>query len=52
MVSDDPEEQGLRAVLNLGHTIGHAVEAAVGYRGLAHGEAVADGLLRSGSRPG
>ena len=45
VVADDPREQGLRAVLNLGHTIGHAFEAAAGYKGLAHGEAVAVGLL-------
>ena len=32
-------------MLNLGHTIGHAFEAAAGYKGLAHGEAVAVGLL-------
>jgi 3-dehydroquinate synthetase len=45
VVSEDPREQGLRAVLNLGHTIGHAIEAAAGYTGIAHGEAVAVGLL-------
>jgi shikimate kinase/3-dehydroquinate synthase len=45
VVSSDPEERGLRAVLNLGHSIGHAVEAAAGYQGIAHGEAVAVGLL-------
>ena len=45
MVADDPREQGRRAVLNLGHTIGHAFEAAAGYTGLGHGEAVAVGLL-------
>jgi shikimate kinase/3-dehydroquinate synthase len=40
----DPQEQGERAMLNLGHTFAHALEAASGYR-LAHGEAVALGLL-------
>jgi len=45
VVSTDPTEQGLRAVLNLGHSIGHAIEAAAGYQGIAHGEAVAVGLL-------
>jgi shikimate kinase / 3-dehydroquinate synthase len=45
VVSVDPREQGLRAVLNLGHTIGHAIEAAAGFSGIAHGEAVAVGLL-------
>ena len=41
----DPHEQGERAVLNLGHTFAHALEAAGHYRGLGHGEAVALGLL-------
>ncbi len=45
VVGEDPTEQGLRAVLNLGHTIGHGVEAASGYGELLHGEAVAIGLL-------
>jgi shikimate kinase / 3-dehydroquinate synthase len=45
VVAVDPREQGLRAVLNLGHTIGHAIEAAAGFSGIAHGEAVAVGLL-------
>jgi len=41
----DPFEQGERAVLNLGHTFAHALEAAAGYEGLSHGRAVALGLL-------
>ena len=45
VVSADPQEQGIRAVLNLGHTIGHAIETAAGHRGISHGEAVAVGLL-------
>ena len=45
IVADDPTEQGVRAVLNLGHSIGHAIEAAAGYTGIGHGEAVAVGLL-------
>jgi 3-dehydroquinate synthetase len=45
VVAVDPQERGMRAVLNLGHSIGHAMEAAAGYSGLAHGEAVALGLL-------
>jgi len=45
VVADDPQEQGRRAVLNLGHSIGHAIEAAAGYTGISHGEAVAVGLL-------
>jgi shikimate kinase / 3-dehydroquinate synthase len=41
----DPYERGDRAVLNLGHTFAHALEAAAGYEGLTHGRAVALGLL-------
>ncbi len=44
VVSADPTEQGVRATLNLGHTIGHAVEQASGYR-YRHGEAVSIGLV-------
>ncbi len=44
VVAADPEERGLRAVLNLGHTIGHGLERAAGYGALAHGQAVAVGL--------
>jgi 3-dehydroquinate synthase len=43
---DEREETGLRAVLNYGHTIGHAVEAVAGYEGdFQHGEAVAVGMV-------
>jgi len=42
--ADEREETGRRAVLNLGHTIGHAVEAAGGFASFTHGEAVALGL--------
>jgi 3-dehydroquinate synthetase len=45
IVSQDPREAGLRAVLNLGHTVGHAVEAQAGYERLTHGEAVSLGLV-------
>lgn len=45
VVSEDPFERGLRAVLNLGHTVGHALEAARGFHHLLHGEAVALGML-------
>jgi 3-dehydroquinate synthetase/shikimate kinase len=41
----DPHERGERAVLNLGHTFAHALEAAGDYHGPSHGEAVALGLL-------
>ena len=43
---DEREETGLRAVLNFGHTIGHAIEAVAGYGGAyQHGEAVAAGMI-------
>lgn len=45
VVEADPRENGLRAILNLGHTVGHAVESAAGYGELRHGEAVALGLV-------
>jgi len=41
----DPADRGDRAVLNLGHTFAHALEAAAGYEGVTHGRAVALGLL-------
>ncbi|MDX1803547.1 MAG: 3-dehydroquinate synthase [Alcanivorax sp.] len=45
VVADDETEQGNRALLNLGHTFGHAIETATGYRDWLHGEAVATGML-------
>ncbi len=45
VVEKDPTEQGGRRLLNLGHTLGHALEAHLGYRGLRHGEAVGYGML-------
>ncbi len=45
IVSEDERERGLRATLNLGHTVGHAIEAHAGYGSMLHGEAVALGLL-------
>jgi 3-dehydroquinate synthase len=41
----DPYEQGIRAHLNLGHTLAHALETAHGYQGLNHGQAVSLGLI-------
>ncbi len=45
VVGADERESGLRAILNYGHTIGHAVEKAAGYSTLRHGEAVAIGMV-------
>jgi shikimate kinase/3-dehydroquinate synthase len=45
IVAADEREGGLRAVLNLGHTVGHAIETATGYARYRHGEAVGLGLL-------
>lgn len=45
VVSRDEKEAGLRRILNLGHTIGHALEEATHYRRFLHGEAVGWGLL-------
>jgi shikimate kinase / 3-dehydroquinate synthase len=45
VVAEDERDEGRRQVLNLGHTVGHAIESATGYRRFRHGEAVALGLL-------
>jgi 3-dehydroquinate synthase len=45
VVGQDEREQGLRAILNLGHTFGHAIETASGYGNWLHGEAVAAGMV-------
>jgi 3-dehydroquinate synthase len=45
VVSEDERELGVRMFLNFGHTIGHAIEAASGYKALLHGEAVAWGMI-------
>ncbi|MDA8082533.1 MAG: 3-dehydroquinate synthase [Nitrospiraceae bacterium] len=45
VVSKDEREAGLRAILNYGHTIGHAIETATGYKKYLHGEAVAIGMV-------
>ena len=47
IVAQDEREGGLRRLLNLGHTVGHAVERAAGYGTLRHGEAVSIGLVAS-----
>jgi 3-dehydroquinate synthase len=55
VVGEDERESGRRAALNLGHTLGHALEAATRYRHFLHGEAVAWGLIaaaRLGHRHG
>jgi len=45
IVADDEREHGRRALLNLGHTFGHAIETATGYGEWLHGEAVGAGML-------
>jgi 3-dehydroquinate synthase len=47
IVASDEREQGVRALLNLGHTFGHAIENASGYGEWLHGEAVAMGMLQA-----
>jgi len=43
--ADETERSGLRAILNFGHTVGHAVEASAKLRGQRHGEAIAIGMM-------
>jgi 3-dehydroquinate synthase len=45
VVGQDEREQGVRAILNFGHTFGHAIEAATHYKQFLHGEAVALGMI-------
>ncbi len=45
VVGQDEREQGLRAILNFGHTFGHAIETGLGYGEWLHGEAVACGMV-------
>jgi 3-dehydroquinate synthase len=48
VVSQDEKEAGLRAILNYGHTIGHAIESLTGYTSVNHGEAVGIGMVAAG----
>lgn len=48
VVSQDERESNLRAILNYGHTIGHAIESLTGYSLINHGEAVAIGMVAAG----
>lgn len=48
VVSKDEKESGIRAILNYGHTIGHAIESLTNYETLVHGEAVAIGMVVAG----
>lgn len=45
VVFEDEKEQGLRAILNFGHTFGHAIETLMGYGEWLHGEAIAAGMV-------
>lgn len=45
VVSEDEREGGRRTILNYGHTIGHAIEAASGYAAIRHGEAISAGMM-------
>ncbi len=48
IVEKDERENDLRAILNFGHTLGHAIEAIAGYGTFTHGEAVAIGMVKAG----
>ena len=48
VVGQDEKESGIRAILNYGHTIGHAVESLTHYKQFVHGEAVAIGMVAAG----
>ena len=47
---DEREESGLRALLNFGHTVAHAIESQMGYRRIQHGEAVSIGMVHAARR--
>ena len=48
VVDEDPQDRGIRAILNYGHTIAHAIETVAGYGEYRHGEAVAIGMVGAG----
>lgn len=48
IVADDERESGVRAILNYGHTVGHALETVTGYSRFTHGEAVMLGMVSAG----
>jgi len=52
VVADDEREAGRRAILNYGHTFGHAIENSVGYGEWLHGEAIAAGMLMAAELSG
>jgi 3-dehydroquinate synthase len=52
VVAEDEREAGRRAILNFGHTFGHAIENCVGYGEWLHGEAVAAGMVMAGELSG
>ena len=52
VVCQDPDERGLRAILNFGHTFGHAIEAGLGYGQWTHGEAVGCGMVAAAELSG
>ena len=45
IVSKDEKEEGIRAILNFGHTFGHAIEAHTNYKKMSHGEAITLGMI-------
>ena len=52
VVAEDEKEAGVRALLNFGHTFGHAIENSVGYGEWLHGEAVAAGMVMAAELSG
>ncbi len=48
VVAEDPFEKGVRALLNFGHTFGHAIETVLEYSGVTHGEGVSMGMVAAG----